>query len=225
MPKLTELLIAEGVDLKGVDAEKLNALVEQSDQVVGLVAAKNDLHQWKETNKPIIEARETELAAQKEQAAADLIERERLAIENKDFKAQLEIQVEKENARNAEMAALKEANAVRTEDARKASHDSAVTKIQSLFNDATMGFDVATNRVSTKVDENGVITQYYNLGGATFDKFEDLQAAMVSNQSYSSMMKAPNSNGANSGGNIGGSSELNQKKSGATNSYLSMLNQ
>ena len=200
MPSITELLTSAGVDLKGVDADKLDALVEQSDKVIGLVAAKTDLHAWKETNKPIIDAREVEIQTQKDQAALDLKAREDLAIENKDFKAQLEIQVERENVRNAELATLKESNKLRTEESRKSLHESGLTKVESLFNDAVMGRDVASNRVSTITNEDGTVTQSYNLGDKTFDKFEDLQVAMVANASYAAGMKAPNSSGANTVG-------------------------
>lgn len=223
MPSTAELLIAAGVDLKGVDTDKIDALVEQSDKVIGLVAAKNDLHAWKETNKPIIDAREVEIQAQKDQAALDLKAREDLAIENKDFKAQLEIRIEREKNNDAELLVLKEGMKARTEESRKSLHEAGITKVESLFKDSVYGRDVALNRVSTVTGEDGTTTQTYTLGDKTFDKFEDLQVEMVANASYAAMMKAPESSGHQKPPVT--QHNQNTTQSGATNSYLSMVNQ
>ena len=86
MPTITDLLKAEGVEITPELAAKIPTLVEASDEVRGLVTAKQELHEWKQSNVDKV----ANFESMELKSIEDLKAREELAIANKDFQAQIE---------------------------------------------------------------------------------------------------------------------------------------
>jgi hypothetical protein len=212
MPTLAELLKAEGLEITPELATKLPTLAEASDEVRGLVTTKNDLHQWKETNKPIIDAREVEIQTQKDQAAKDLSDREALAIENKDYKAQLQIQAERETIRNAELATLQEGIKLSNERTRSSKQAEGEALIAGMFGNEYRGKLYARDFVKTEIGEDDSINTEYHINGKVFKTLDELKLEMVATPDLAKEMKAPNSNGANSGGDGSGNPATKKPK-------------
>ncbi|MGB1311950.1 MAG: hypothetical protein ACPG47_12100, partial [Leucothrix sp.] len=124
---------------------------------------------------------------------------------------------EKNEALNKRIAETNEAS-------RKSTHEAALAQVQSMFNDATAGYDIASNRVVTTLADDGSVVQKFKLGEQEFDSIDTLKTAMAENQSYASMMKAPDS-GSNNRSTPSNNAPNNAGKSNATSNYLANLTQ
>lgn len=195
MPTITELLRAEGVEITPELEAKLPTLAEASDEVRNVVTAKNDLLKWKQDNSDKVTGYD-ELQAKHD---ANLNEREQLAIENKDFQAQIEIREERE-AKQA--ATIK----LRNDQAKASSLEAGQQEIASMFSCKETGKMLAKNFVSTDIDEDGNIAKSYNLNGETFDNFKSFKEAASKVDYLAKQIAAPASSGPSGFGGKGGDS-------------------
>lgn len=220
MPSLLESLRNAGVTIP--DGVNVVELAEQSDEIKGLATAKNDLHQWKLENKPILE----QLQGEKDELVRKAQEEEQkalqLAKENGDFKTEAEITAK-------QLRELKEGLDASREKAKQSAHEAALQSVASMFNDPALGQDIAATKVFTEINEAGEPVTSFKLGNETFSTTQELGAAMAKIPSYASHMpvggenKAPDVHGGK--GNQGGEHEPKPKLSNATQGYLASLQQ
>lgn len=218
MPSLTELLTKAGVTIPaGVN---LVELVESSDEIKGLATAKNDLHQWKLENKPLLEQLQSEQEALKQKAKEDEEARLKLAKENGDYKTQLEI----ESKRAQELLAGLNASRERTQ---KAALEAAQTSLASLMNDPIYGKYYAEKSVLVELNEIGEPVTKFKFGEQVFDKLDDWKAVAVKDQTIASKItvggqsQSPAATGQTGG--QGGQQPQQPKLSNATQGYMANL--
>lgn len=220
MPSLLESLKNAGVTIP--DGVNVVELAEQSDEIKGLATAKNDLHQWKLENKPVLDELQAKQAELSAQAQAALEEKEKLAIQNKDYEALAQINADKLAKFESQLKASQEK-------AKQSAHEAALQSVASMFNDLALGQDIAATKVFTEINEVGEPVTSFKLGNETFNTAQELSAAMAKIPSYASHMpvgggnNAPEVNG-NKGGQ-GGEHKPKPKLSNATQGYLASLQQ
>ena len=217
MPTLAELLKENGVELGEEVSSKIGDLVERSSEVAGLVSTKNDLHKYKAETAPLLASMQAEEDKRKQELAQAQSEKIETAKKAGEWET-----VYKAEAEANQM--LKDQINKSNEATRKSTHESAITQVQSMFSDQVTGRDIALSKVSTKLDETGSVVQKYKLGDTEFDKFEDLKAAMLENESYSAMIKAPKSSGGNFNNKTNYEHSNSENKS-MTSSYMANLTQ
>ena len=201
MPSLNELLKAAGVEVpESVDLAKL---VDESDEVKGLVQTKSELLAWKNDNKPKLDQLETLVASQKEDIEKAFTEKSELAIKNNDLSAHQA--AEKERADKLEMllSGMKEST-------KKAAQEKAVSEIAGLFQDPVIGesFALAKGFVNTNVGDNGEVVTTFKLGESEYSDYSAFSEALSKDKTYGSHMKV----GEASGPRINGSDPRPQTK-------------
>ena len=217
MPSLNEILTKAGVTVP--DGVSLVELVESSDEIKGLATAKNDLHQWKLENKPVLESLQSKQAELEAEKAAALQEKEQLAIQNKDYETLAQINAEK-------LQKLEDGLNASRERTKQSAHEAAIQSVASLFADKALGADIAATKVFTSLNDAGEPIVQYKMGSQEFTTVDDFKAALSQNASYASMMPVGGSNSApaaNGQGGQGGQQPNQPKLSGATKGYLANL--
>lgn len=197
MPTLSELLKAEGLDISPALEAKLPTLTEASDEVRNLVTTKNELHRWKQDNKPKLESFEADNLAAETKYQEELAAKEKLAIENNDFKTQLEIIQERETKLSDQVKATN----ARTLEATQAEHE---MQVASMFDSEYSGKLLAKNFVKSALGEDGTVSTSYQLDGKSYDSLDEFKAEAVKVPDLASQMKAPKSKGAQSKGSHSG---------------------
>lgn len=180
MPTLVELLTQSGVTIpEGVN---LLDVVERSDEIKGLKATKEDLHNWKTANKPILDSL-TEKQAELEKAAAKALEeKEALAIQNKDYETLAQLNADK-------LKKLEDGLNASREKTKKSAHEAAIASVASLFSDKNLGADIAATKAFTTLNDDGDAVTEYRLGDKVFTDLDGLKGAMMSIPSYASAMQ------------------------------------
>lgn len=219
MPSLIDNLKAAGVTIP--DGVNLVELVESSDEIKGLATAKNDLHQWKLENKPLLEQLQSEQEALKQKAKEDEEARLKLAKENGDYKTQLEI----ESKRAQELLDGLNASRERTQ---KAALEAAQASVKSLMNDPIYGQYYAEKSAVVELNELGEPITKFKFGEQVFDKLDDWKQAAIKDETVASKIavgganNAPAANGQQ-GGQGGGQQPQQPKLSNATKGYMANL--
>lgn len=194
MPTLAELLKAEGLELTTELEAKLPTLTEASDEVRNLVTTKNDLHEWKKLNADKVTGYDNIL----DERGKALDEKERLAAENGDFKAQLE-------ARDEKLKLQQEIIDSRNKLAIAGSKEAMTAEFAGLFKCSNAGAQFASNVVNVEIDEQGQITKSFVVDGESFTDIKAAKQKAMSIDWMAQQMKAPDANGpTNLGGEGGG---------------------
>jgi hypothetical protein len=198
MPNVIELLKAEGLDITSELEAKLPTLIEASDEVRNLVTAKNDLLKYKQDNAEKI-AGFDDMQTKYE---SELNERELVAKENNDYKAQIEI-IQERNARQDEIIESRNKQAI------AATRDAGELEIAGMFGCKDTGRMLAKNFLSTDIGEDGNVSKTYQLNGEKYDNFDSFKTAATKVEYLAKQMAAPQSSGVDGSG-TGGSHKSSQ---------------
>lgn len=221
MPSLIDNLKAAGVTIP--DGVNLVELVESSDEIKGLVTTKNDLHQWKLENKPVLESLQAKQAELEAEKAAALQEKEQLAIQNKDYETLAQINADK-------LKKLEDGLNASRERTQKAALEAAQASVASLMNDPIYGKYYAEKSAVVELNELGEPITKFKFGEQVFDKLDDWKQAAIKDETVASKIavgganNAPNANGQQ-GGQGGGQQPQQPKLSNATKGYMANLQQ
>lgn len=221
MPSLIDNLKAAGVTIP--DGVNLVELVEISDEIKGLATAKNDLHQWKLENKPILEQLQSKQAELEAAAAKALKEKEKLAIQNKDYETLAQLNADK-------LKKLEDGLNASRERTQKAALEAAQASVASLMNDPIYGKYYAEKSAVVELNELGEPITKFKFGEQVFDKLDDWKQAAIKDETVASKIavgganNAPAANGQN-GGQGGGQQPQQPKLSNATKGYMANLQQ
>ena len=201
MPTITELLRAEGLDISPELEAKLPTLTEASDEVRRVVSVKEDLLKWKQDNADKVSGFD-EVQAKFE---AELNEREKLAIANKDFEEQIKVRDEREARKDAQIKLNQERTLASTQESNE-------SQIAAMFMDPFHGQLIAKNLAKSSIDDSGEVVTTFNLNGETFSSIDELKGAASKNESLAKLMRGPQSSGpSGTGGTSGGAPALSNK--------------
>ncbi|AUR86456.1 coil containing protein [Vibrio phage 1.085.O._10N.222.51.E3] len=196
MPTITELLRAEGLEISPELEAKLPTLTEASDEVRSVVSVKEELLKWKQDNTDKVSGFD-EVQAKLE---AELNEREKLAIANKDFEEQIKVRDEREARKDAQIKLNQERTLASTQESNE-------SQIAAMFMDPFQGQLIAKNLAKSSIDDAGEVVTTFNLNGETFSSLDELKGAVSKNESLAKLMSGPQSSGpSGTGGNNGGGS-------------------
>lgn len=200
MPSLAELLKNEGVELKPELAEKLGTIIEASDEVRALATTKAELLNWKTDNKAKLDTYESERVANEQKYLDELKQREALAVENNDYKTQLEIIQEREQSLSKTLKA-------RNEEAVNSRYAEEKMKVASMFIDQQKGELLGSTFVKTSLADNGEISTKYNVNGSEYTDFNEFKNAVGGLSYLANDLKGVDSSGGgaspqNSNGNV-----------------------
>ncbi|CAH9015781.1 putative coil containing protein [Vibrio phage 381E49-1] len=231
MASITEILESNGIEINDELKGKLAGLVEESDEVKGLVKTKNELLEEKVQDRLKRESMEGDIS--------------RLTISMQEYKAK----AEQASTVEEELQALRDMNKAESERAqlladknqqlngKRASErkNSIVSELSGKFRNPLMASGALNGMVDVSFDEDGNLTESFkdsqgNLLDVTDSKsFFD---ALSKIDSFASEIKAPASSGSNplggSGSHSASSNQPNQaaeaaKKSGDQVGHLSAL--
>jgi hypothetical protein len=218
MPSLTELLTKAGVTIP--DGVNIVELAESSDEIKGLATAKNDLHQWKLENKPLLDSLQAKQAELEAAAAKALEEKEKLAIQNKDYETLAQLNADK-------LKKLEEGLNASRERTQKAALEAAQTSLASLMNDPIYGKYYAEKSVLVELNEIGEPVTKFKFGEQVFDKLDDWKSVAVKDETIASKItvggqsQSPAATGQTGG--QGGQQPQQPKLSSATQGYMANL--
>lgn len=206
MPSLNELLKNAGVEIPS--SVNLATLIEESDEVKGLVTTKTELQQWKTENKPLLDTLQAESEANQKAAQEAIEEKKTLALKNNDLQAYLD--AEKEGREKAELALSSTREGV-----KNATHDKVVTELAALFNDGLVGKSFATQLAETTINESGEVATIYKIGENSYSDFEAFKSELAKDKGYGSHMKAADSKGPQFSGHEPKATDPNKGQSAA----------
>ena len=226
MATIVEILESQGIELNDELKGKLPGLVEESDEVTGLVKTKEDLLNQKAKQRAEHERMEGEISSltakmQELQTKADQAKTDEEKLAAFEAKAQAE----------SERAALlaeknQQLNGKRASERKQAMVDTIV----GSFRNKTMARGSIANLIEVSFDEDGNLTESFkDLSGnklevADLNSFFNTYVSKVDD--FASEILTPHSSGANATGGSGSHSVTNQterKTSKATQGYLANL--
>ena len=219
MPSLNELLKAAGLPVP--DSINLTEMIEECDEVKGLVQAKTELLDSKNKYKDELDLVAPKLAQLEELVSSRTEEIEKaysekvaLAEAKDSLSAKLAAEEEKSKALELLYGGMRES-------AKKTAQDKAVADIAGLFKDPTIGesFAVAKGFVNTEVSDNGDTTHTYKLGDLEFTDYSAFSEALSKDKTYGSHMKV----GEASGPRINGSDPRPQTKEDPDSAFKERL--
>lgn len=206
MPTLKELLTTSGVTIpEGVDISKM---IEESDEVKGLVTAKNDLQTWKTENSPLLTQLQADSAANN-QAKEDAI-KDKMEVAKKANDLEAYLAAEKELRITAESALT-----TTREGVKNATHDKVLSELSAWFSNELVGKSFAAGLANTTLNEQGETVTTYKLGDTEYSEQAALKEALSKDKDYGYHMKVAESKGPQFNGNNPNNGNPDGKKSAA----------
>lgn len=226
MATIAEILEQQGIQLNDEVKGKLSGLIEDSDEVKGLVKVKEDLLTQKAAARADSERKEAQIS----ELTAKMQELQTKADQAKTAEEKLAAFEAKAQAESERAALLAEKNQQLNSKRANERKESLLDGIAGKFKNKLMAKGALSSLIDVSFDEDGNLTESFKdlkgnkLEVADLDSFFNTYVSKVDD--FASEILTPHSSGANATGGSGSHSVTNQterKPSKATQGYLANL--